>query len=596
MYKNLIFVLLLIIVTACSSTSELPETSPTEDNKNKELAQDLFISGSLSEMKGDYKTAISQYQEALKLDPTPGINFALAKNFLRIQKLPAALIHAKNAAKGDSTNSEYSYLLASIYQTGNQPDSAALVYENIIRKDSTDQQAYYLLAQIYEPTKPLKALALYNKLIEMIGPEWNILLNIADLNERIGNVEATIETLEKLTEVDPNNLRMKKLLIESYLKTEHFDKALALSNDLLLQYPDDINLLEYRANSLVQSGEWEEGSKEYQQLSERDDIPLISKVRIGAAFYSHSQGDSLSLQRAKKIFTGIDADTTHWQVKLYLAQIALDENNDSLAIKNFKLAAELAPWNPQIYMSLGGLLFDMARYTEVVELLKPTIARFPDEFVLNLLLGLSYTQLTENKNAEPFLKKALLLNPDDFTGLYAYGVTLNQLHKEQEALIYLNRAMEQEPENVALIGTVGLIHENLGDHEKSKELYEHALSIDSSNALVLNNYAYALAERDVELGRALKYVTKALELDSANSSYLDTMGWVYFKLGDYENAKRYIEMSLENSPENAEVSDHLGDAYYKLGNTEKALKYWNEAFNIDPDRTGLKEKIEKESL
>jgi tetratricopeptide (TPR) repeat protein len=369
-----------------------------------------------------------------------------------------------------------------------------------------------------------------------------------------------------------------------------------MADELIVEHPNDINLIEYRANSLIQLDRWDEGAAEYEKLSERDDMPIESKIRIGAAFYSHSRGDSLSLSRAKKIFTKIDADTTHWRVKLFLAQIALDEKDDSTAIENFYSAAELAPWNSQIYMSLGGLLFDKGRYDETIELLTPSIKRFPDEFVLNVILGLSYVQNLQYSEAEPFLKKALLLNPDDFTALYGYGVTLNQLNKDEEALIYLERALEKEPENVSLLGTIGLINENLGRLEKSEEIYQKALSIDSTNALVLNNYAYALAERGTELDKALKMVTKALEIDSTNSSYLDTKGWVHYKLGEYDKAKDYIEQSLEANPDNAEVADHLGDVYYKLGDKAKAIEYWQKAYEIDPEREGLKEKIDEGKL
>lgn len=596
MYKFSLIIAVIIFVSGCTGSPEIIKENSPESTKNKEYAKELFISGSLHEMKGNYSDAIIDYQEALRLDPSPGIHYALAKNFMRIKKLPAALLHAKDAVKGDADNFEYNHILASIYQLGNQPDSAASIYENIIRKDSSDERVYYSLAQIYESSKPLKALELYYKLIDLIGPEWNVLVNIANLNERMGNVERTISTIEALIEIDPGNLRMKKLLIESYLKTVKYEKALELTEELLLQFPEDTNLAEYKANALIQLDRWEEGAEEYVRLSERSDVNLESKIQIGAAFFARSHNDSLSFQRAKKIFNDIDSDTTHWQIKLYLAQIALQENNDSIAVDYFKTAGELAPWNPQIFMSLGGLLFDSGRYDDAIEILQPVVERFPDEFALNLILGISFTQSNEYKKSEPLLKKSLLLNPDDFTALYAYGITLNQFKKEEEALIYLNRALEKEPMNVSLIGTIGLIEENLGNHDKSADLYEYALTIDSANALVLNNYAYALAERDIELEKALRMVEQALEIDPYNSSYLDTIGWVYFKLGEYEKAKDYIERSLEENQDNAEVTDHLGDVYFKLNNKAKALEYWQKAFELDPEREGLEEKIQKGEL
>ena len=600
MIKNFTISFLTAILISCGSSSQSQSQdemqSKQSDKEAENRAMEMVISGSLSEMKGNYDKAIKEYQTALELSPSPGIHFSLGKNYYRVNKLSPALKHAKEAVNSDTTNSEYNYLLANIYKAASQRDSAANIYERIMSIDSTDETAYYSLAKLYEKDQPIKALELYEKLIDLVGPEWNILVEIADLNERMGNVEETIKTIEELTEVDPSNLRIRKLLIESYLKTNKYDKALEEADDLLIQYPDDTNLLEYRANALVQSGNWEEGSKEYKKLSRRDDMSLNSKIKIGAAFFGHSSQDSSSIESAKEIFETIDSDTTHWQVKLYLAQIALSEMKDSVAADYFYEAADLAPWNPQIFMSLGGLLFDTGRYEEAIELLEPAIERFPDEFVLNLILGLSYTQDAQYNEAESYLKKALLMEPGEFTALYAYGVVLNQLDKFEEALIYLNQALEQDPENVSLMGTAGLIHENLGDHQKSEELYEKALEINPTNALVLNNYSYSLAEREKDLDRALQMAKEAIAFDSTNSSYLDTIGWVYFKLGEYEKAKYYIEKSLENDPENAEVLDHLGDVYFKLNDNAKAKEYWERAYEIDPVRDGLMEKIEKGRL
>ncbi len=600
--KYLVLLTISLLLWNCSSTSETAKSKSDEtsrqnaEDNNVELAKEEVISASLKEMKGDYLGAINDYQKALELDPTPGIHFSLGKNFLRIKKLPPALLHAKSAVQADSLNLEYNYLLASVYQFADERDSAASVYEKIVQIDSTEQRAYYALAKLYQPDQPMKSLELYHKLLKITGPEWNILVAIADLNERMGNVEETIKTIEELTEVDPSNLRIRKLLIESYLKTKKYEKVLALTGELLQQYPDDVSLLEYRANALVQSGDWEEGSDEYMKLTRREDLPVTSKIKIGGAFFSHSAKDSTSLEMASDIFNRIDQDTTHWQVKLYLAQIALQKNNDSTAIDYFYEAAELAPWNPQIYMSLGGLLFDSGRYQDAIDLIQPAIERFPDEFVLNVVLGLSYAQILDYENAEPYLKKSLLLNPSDFTALYGYGVTLNQLDKEEEALIYLERALEHDSTNTSLLGTIGLLQDNLGNYEESTEYYERALEINPGDPLVLNNYAYALAERDEALQRALEMVNRAVEFDSTNSSYLDTKGWVYYKLGEYGKAKYYIEKSLEFDSDNAEVLDHLGDVNFKLDNPLKAVEYWERAYELDPERDGLKEKLDKGTL
>ena len=111
--------------------------------------------------------------------------------------------------------------------------------------------------------------------------------------------------------------------------------------------------------------------------------------------------------------------------------------------------------------------------------------------------------------------------------------------------------------------------------------------------MILNNFAYSLAERGIELDRALKMVQKAVDEEPENSSYLDTIGWVYYQKGEYDKALKYIEKAIEFDQNNATLLDHLGDVYYKMGNSTKAVELWKEALSIDSSNTDIQTKIEK---
>ncbi len=80
-------------------------------------------------------------------------------------------------------------------------DSAEVVFNNILEIDSTDINAHYNLGQLYEAKQPLKALEAYKKVIDITGPEWNVLLKVAELNERLGKVDETIKTAEELLRI-----------------------------------------------------------------------------------------------------------------------------------------------------------------------------------------------------------------------------------------------------------------------------------------------------------------------------------------------------------------------------------------------------------
>jgi tetratricopeptide (TPR) repeat protein len=112
----------------------------------------------------------------------------------------------------------------------------------------------------------------------------------------------------------------------------------------------------------------------------------------------------------------------------------------------------------------------------------------------------------------------------------------------------------------------------------------------------MNNFAYSLAERGIRLQDALTMSKKAIEAEPKNSSYLDTIGWIYFRLGDYKKAKKNIEEAVKLESKNATLLDHLGDVHFKLGEKSKAFDLWKNAFELDSTKIEIKMKIEKGEL
>ena len=92
---------------------------------------------------------------------------------------------------------------------------------------------------------------------------------------------------------------------------------------------------------------------------------------------------------------------------------------------------------------------------------------------------------------------------------------------------------------------------------------------------------------------AQKMSKKSLENNPENASYLDTYGWILFKLGKYEDARDYIIKSLKVNGNSAVVNDHLGDIYDAMGDRTNAMKYWKKAYELAPDNLEFKNKISK---
>jgi len=596
MKKFLAFALLALFMIGCS-TSDVSQNDSSSDQSIsdpeilKKNAVEHFVNGSIAESKGDYSTAIREFNQALAYDTSAGICFALAKNYFAVNKLGNALKYSKLSAKLDSTKTEYYLLLADVFIQASENDSAAVVLEKILATDSTDINTYYKLARLYENTRPLEAIKIYDRLINIIGLDWNVLLRVAELYEKLGYKEKAAESVEGLLEIDPSNVALQKLAVDFYSRNGYYDKALEMLDEMIETMPDDLEAREKRAQIFLSQNDWESASKEFKYIIEKPDVPLEAKVGIGATYFAKSFSDSTALPVAKEFFESIDKDTTYWQVKLYLGAIALNEGNDSLAIENFKYVTENASWHVESWIRLGGLYFDNRRYEDAETIMREAIELFPNDFAVNLILGLSLTQQNKAVESKAYLKKAVELNPSDVNSLSAYGFTLSQLQENEEAIEYLNRALRLDPNNVNVLGQLGLIYNNLKMMAESDSLYELALQIDPKNALINNNYAYSLSERDLELERALEMIEIAMAADSSNSSYLDTYGWIFFKLGDYDKAYYYIKKAIDVSDANAVLLEHLGDVLFMQGKKEEALDFWKRALELDSSNETLLNKV-----
>src|ERR1035438_2888752 len=144
MVKYFVPVLFVIIFFSCSSNKELVKEDKTYTAKlvnpaeKGRYALDHFINGSVEEAKGNYAGAISEYLESLSKDTSAAIYYALAKNYFLLEKIPQALKYAKRSIDLNNSRVEYYELLADVFNSARQNDSAAAIYEKIISLDSTN--------------------------------------------------------------------------------------------------------------------------------------------------------------------------------------------------------------------------------------------------------------------------------------------------------------------------------------------------------------------------------------------------------------------------------------------------------------------------
>ncbi len=529
----------------------------------RQLAMQHFIDGSLEEVKGDFAKAILEFQDALRYDQDPAVYYALSKNYSLLGKHSLAIEAAREAVRRGPEEMTYRRNLAEICVMAFEYDAAAEQFEEIIRRDSSQLGAWYSLARLYQPRKPLRALEVYDQITRRFGPEWDVLLQVADINNKLGNFDRAADALREMSQIDPANKALKESLGQAYARAGKYDDAIAVYGELRELNPEDVNILAEIAGVRLARGESRKAMEEFNEILGRDSVALDVKLHIGEMCFAQLAKDSTLAPLTRKMFERIAAKhPDDWRPFWFLGAVGSMMHDDSVAVRNFRRVTELAGWNADAWVYLSSVFLGKNNYEEVAKILESAVRIVPDDYRVNLFLGISYSRLGRPLDAARVLERARQINP-----------------KEVDAIAQL-----------------ALVYDGIGKFEESDALYEEALRLDPANPLVQNNYAYSLAERNLQLDRALALSRKAVDADPGNPSYLDTIGWIYYRMGSYKEAEHYVKEAIGKGEVSAVVYEHLGDIYYKLNQKDLAIEQWNLALKLDTGNTALRDKIARGSL
>jgi tetratricopeptide (TPR) repeat protein len=532
-------------------------------DQDKRRALEHFVDGSVYETKGDYARAVLEYQDALRFDKDPAIYFALSKNFAILGKNALAIDAAKEALRLAPGEMTYRRNLADIYAGAFELDAAAEQFEEIIKRDSSQVDAWYNLARIYQVRKPLRSLEVFELILQRFGPDWDVLLQTAEIYNKMGKFDKSAEALRQMATIDPGNSALQENLAQAYIRAGKYDEALAVYAGLRERYPEDLGLRAEVAGVYLAQGAYPRAAEEFEAILSMDTVSVEVKLHIGEMYFGQLGKDSTLAPLTRTIFERIAAKhPADWRAYWFLGAVGTLMRDDSLAVGNFKKVTELASWNADAWVYLSSVFLGKNNFAEVARVLETALKVLPDDFRVNFFLGVSYSRLGRNLDAVRVLEKARELNPKD----------------------------------VDVIAQLALVYDSMKKFEESDALYEEAIHIDAANHLVLNNYAYSLAERGVQLERALTYARKAVETQPENPSYLDTIGWIYFRLGQYTEAERYVKQAISKGEVSAVVYEHLGDIYYKMNQKDLAMEHWQMALKLDEANAPLRDKIARGSL
>ena len=203
--------------------------------------------------------------------------------------------------------------------------------------------------------------------------------------------------------------------------------------------------------------------------------------------------------------------------------------------------------------------------------------------------------IDENKSNK-LLKTLQKKYPNNNEVLLLIANNYREQNKCDEAIKIYNKLIEQSVNKYNHYYLKAICLEKLNKWKDSKKILINLISKNPNDAYVLNYLSYSMAIRNENLINAKRLITKALEIQKNNGFFLDTLGWIQFKLNDVDKAVRTLQLAVELEPNNSEIIDHLGDIYYKIGRKKEAIYEWKRALIGNADnklKKNIKFKLNK---
>ena len=543
------------ILASCASTPKV--VAPAGQNKAVSFkARDHFLQGVILQQQARYNEALVEFYQALQYDSASvAIHNAIAENHMKLSHYESAEMILKKSLALRSHNREALQLFAECQLRLGREQEAINAYKDILEQNPYNEDARQYLLILYEKNNDLIGLAEQNEqMLQVYGRESSILERLANLYIKLKNYEKAYFYLDELTQKDSTAAQvyyfMGQIKDEQNLPddaAEQYRKA--LQYDPLMQGALDRLTHWYRTKR-----DWQAVIDLYQPVLEADSSSIPARVLIAESYYYLKDYDN-----ARTYMLPL--------VKIEKPEISLLE-------------------------LIGRIEFESKNRLKARDYFRRILDRNKKNKFAWLFLAFTLDDLDSLAQAEKVYEEAIVEFPEDATLWSFYGVNQQNMKKYPKSIAAFHRALDLDSLNTNALSNLPVVYESLKMYTRSDSMYELGIRRLPDNDLLLNNFSYSLSERNIRIQEALEMSQKALAAEPDNAAYLDTIGWIYFKLGRLTEAEKSIKKSVEQRDDSAVVIEHLADVYAAMGKSDLAKTYYEKALQLDETNEELKLKLE----
>ena len=500
------------------------------------------IKAYLEYKNGEKKTALKDYERAVKLFPEDKTSWEFLGNYYRMTReyTRARAIYRKALEKWPNTLG-LKLDIADMYYRDGRIKKAASILDPFLAEYPNNGRAHFLQGKLLrrEGAKTeAKQQFLLAKKYDSDNPDAFYYYGLSLFEER--QYENAKEEITTALNLKPGSIRALMILTEIYYRINDDERALTTVNKVLGLQPGDLDATLLRGKVNAHMKNHRAAIKDYQYVLARRTGTARERFRLAELYEAEGNPD-----RALKAYLAVaDIYPDKSKPLAKMANIYLNRNQPKKAIGICNAFLKKMPGNLKIAMVKAHVLMTSRQYAQARRLL---------EHLTN----------THPESEEPYLLLA--------------AIALAHKHDTDKGIGFYQKAVQKNPDNPS--GYIGLAnaYENTGQFDQAEETYQRLIKFDPSNILALNNLAYLYARLDKKLDDALSLAMKAKKRAPNDPDIFDTLGLIHLKKGSLLLSRQYLEKAIAGEPNDAGTNFHFGVYHYRQNDFSAARTYFEKA-------------------
>jgi tetratricopeptide (TPR) repeat protein len=562
------------------------------DPESSSLAEEL---AELYVQSGQIRSAVSEFEEAVRRNP----NDVNARRILgrlytaRIREgqstrmnedmLRQAAAQYEKVTELAPRDKESWLMLGRLYKLLQNSPASERAFKKALEIDENDEDALTGLAMVYSDLGDTASASQMLKRVAEKNPSTRTLLALASAYEQLRQHREAAETYRRALELNPDNLDLKRAWAQSLFAAEEYDKAQAAFEELLEAESNDLLALLRLSQIHRQKQEFAKAEEYARRASKLD--PTNLEVQYNEVSLLEAQGKlQEAIARLKEILASIErrpssfGDRTNRVIlleRLGLLHRMAEQTDEAIAA--FREIAQVDPDSaPRASAQIIDALRAAKDFAGAEKEAKAALQKFPSDRLIKSLAATVYADLGRFREAESLLKGSF-----DGKNDREVWISLAQVYEKQKNFQEMARALDEAgklstttEEKEAIHFMRGAMFERQKKYDLAEAEFRKVLELNPKSASALNYLGYMLADRNVRLEEALDLIQKAVALEPNNSAFLDSLGWVYYRMNRLEEAAEWLQKSLARSTRDPTVHDHMGDVYYSMSRLKEAVQHW----------------------